>query len=172
MQIIERTDDRLIVHHKPWNAWLSTAFTVAVGVLIVAYGAMNVQPVALSAGVGFVVVLPLLTAHFARPIWVTFDRQVGLATVVRSGMFGRSTQEIALSDVTGVECCDFVGRRPRSILERLQFIPPGQYVVRLILASGKTLSLASLQSCERGEHNQLAQVIRSFLGLEAQAQVA
>jgi hypothetical protein len=172
MQIIERTDDRLIVHHKPWNAWLTTAFTVAVGALVVTYGVMHVQPVALTAGVGFVFVLPLLTAHFARPIWVTFDRRNGSVTLLRRGVFGRRTQRIPLSEVTGVECCDFVGRRPRTFLERLQFNPPGQYVVRLILASGKTLSLASLQSCERGQHNQLAQVIRSFLGFEAQARVA
>jgi hypothetical protein len=172
MQIIERTDERLIVHHKPWNAWFTTAFTVAVGALIVAYGVMHVQPVALTAGVSFVFVLPLLTAHFARPIWVTFDRGVGQVTVVRRGVFGERAQTLPLADVTGVECCNFVGRRPRTILERFQFSPPGQYVVRLILASGKTLSLASLQSCERGEHNQLAETIRSFLGVGSEARVA
>jgi hypothetical protein len=172
MKIIERTDERLVVHHQPWNVWFTTAFTTAVGALIVTYGAMNGQPVVLTTGVAFIVVLPVLTAHFARPIWVTFDRTAGRVTLVRRGVIGERARTIPLSDVTGVECCDFVGRRPRSTLERLQFQPPGQYVVRLTLASGKTLSLASLQSCEHGHHNQLAQAIRSFLGSGTKARVA
>lgn len=172
MKIIERTDNRLIVHHKPWNAWFTTAFTVAVGALIVSYGLMNERPVALTAGIGFVFVLPLLTAHFARPIWVTFDLAVGAVTVVRRGVFGTHTRTIPIDQVTDVECCNFVGRRPRTLGERFQFNPPGQYVVRLLLTSGKTLSLASLQSCERGHHSQLAEAIRSFLDTAAQARVA
>ena len=172
MQIIERTDNRLIVHHKPWNAWFTTAFTVAVGALIISYGVMNEQTVALTAGMGFVFVLPLLTAHFARPVWVTFDRLAGMVTVVRRGVFGTHTRTIPIDHVTDVECCTFVGRKPRTVGERFQFSPPGQYVVRLMLTSGKTLSLASLQSCERGHHSQLAEAIRSFLGTERRARVA
>lgn len=173
MQIIERSEQRLVVRHEPWDVWLSTAFTVLVGILIVVYALMHDRLLLLVAGGTFVVVVPLLTAHMARLVTAIFDRAAGRVEVVRRGPFGAQIRTAALADVAGVECSPFRERQPRSIRDRRpRWRSRGAFVVRLRLASGKTLSLASMRSCELGHHRQLAAAIRSFLGLGAEERVA
>lgn len=173
MQIIERSEHRLVVRHEPWDVWLSTVFTVLVGSLIVVYALINGRVLLLLAGATLVVVIPLLTAHVARLVTATFDRATGQIEVVRRGPFGTRVRAAPLGDVTGVECARFLERQPRSIRDRRpRWRAGGDFVVRLRLASGKTLSLASMRSCELGHHRQLAAAIRSFLGLEAEERVA
>jgi hypothetical protein len=173
MQIVERNEQRLVVRHEPWDVWLSTGFTVLVGILIVAYALMHERVLLLLAGATFVVAVPLFTAHVARLVTATFDRASGRIEVVRRGLFGTRVRTAPLGDVTGVECSPFLERQPRSIRDRrLRWRSGGGFVVRLRLTSGKTLSLASMRSCELGHHRQLASAIRSFLGLEAEERVA
>ena len=173
MRIVERNKERLVVRHEPWSVWLSTTFAMLVGALIVAYGVLQRQYVVLAVGVVFVVAVPLVTAHVARLVTATFDRAAGLITVERRGPFGSMTRSVPMDQVIGVECSPFTVRQPRSIRERR---PPlgaeGAYVVRLRLSDEKTLSLASMRSCERGHHSQLAVAIRAFLGIETEQHVA
>jgi hypothetical protein len=173
MQIVERNEQRLVVRHEPWDVWLSTGFTVLVGVLIVAYALMHERVLLLLAGATFVVAVPLVTAHVARLVTATFDRSSGQIEVVRRGLFGTRVRSAPLQDVTGVECAEFLDRQPRSIRDRRpRWRSEGAFVVRLRLASGKTLSLASMRSCELGHHRQLAAAIRSFLGIDTEERVA
>lgn len=173
MQIIERSEHRLVVRHEPWDVWLSTVFTVLVGMLIVVYALMHRRVLLLTAGATFVVIVPLLTAHLARLVTAIFDRSTGYIEVVRRGPFGTQVRTARLADVTGVECSQFLERQPRSMRDRRpKWRSRGAFVVRLRLASGKTLSLASMRSCELGHHRQLAAAIRSFLGLHAEERVA
>ena len=173
MRIVERSEERLVVRHEPWSVWLSTAFAMLVGALIVAYGVLQQQYVVLGLGIVLVVAIPLLTAHVARPITATFDRAAGLITVEGRGPFGSVRRTVPLDQVIGVECSPFTTRRPRSLRERRPTLGvEGAYLVRLTLSDDKTLSLASMRSSEQGRHCQLAVAIGSFLGIDTGQNVA
>ncbi len=172
MRIVERNEERLVVRHEPWSVWHSTTSAMLVGALIVAYGVLQRQYIVLVAGVVLVVAVPLITAHVARLVTATFDRAVGRITVERRGPFGVVTRSVPMERVVGVECSPFAPRRPRSIRERRPSLSTtGAFVVRLKLADDKTLSLASMRSGERGHHSQLAEAIRSFLGIPTEQHV-
>jgi hypothetical protein len=173
MQIVERTDDRLVVRHEPWHVWLPTAFAVAVGGLIVAYGSLAPAPLILGLGLTIVVVAPVFAAHFARIVTVTFDKAAGQATVERRGPFGLRRRTASLADVVRIDLEEYRHRKPRSFVERvLCAIPTRCYVVRLILRSERTFSLAGIRSGEVSAHRQLAAVLSAFLELESPARVA
>lgn len=173
MQIVERTDDRLVVRHEPWHVWLPAAFAVAFGGLVVAYGAMAPAPLILGLGLTIVVIAPVFAAHFARVITVTFDKAAGQVTVERRGPFGLRRRAASLADVVRVDLEEYRYRKPRSIAERiLCAIPTRCYLVRLVLQSERTFSLAGIRSGEVSHHRQLAAVLNAFLELDTPARVA
>lgn len=173
MQIVERTDDRLVVRHEPWHVWLPAAFAVAFGGLVVAYGAMAPAPLILGLGLTIVVIAPVFAAHFARIVTVTFDRVAGAVTVERRGPFGVRTRTASLADVVRIDLSEFRYRKPRSLVERiLCAIPTRCYLVRLVLQSERTFSLAGIRSGEVSHHRQLAAVLNAFLELDTTARVA
>jgi len=173
MQIVERTDDRLVIRHEPWHVWLPTAFAVAVGGLIAAYGAMAPAPLILGLGLTIVVIAPVFAAHFARIVTVTFDKAGGQVTVERRGPFGLRRRTAALSEVVRIDLEEFRYRKPRSLVERILCAIPTQcYLVRLVLQSERTFSLAGIRSGEVSKHRQLASVLNAFLGLDSSARIA
>jgi hypothetical protein len=173
MQIVERTDDRLVIRHEPWNVWLPAAFTVAFGGLVVAYGAMAPSPLVLGIGLTLVVIAPVLAAHFARIVTVTFDKGLGQVTVERRGPFGLRRRSASLDEVVRIDLSEFKYRKPRALLERiLCAVPTRCYVVRLVLRSERTFSLAGIRSGEVSSHRQIVAVLSAFLELESSARVA
>ena len=173
MQIVERTDDCLVIRHEPWHVWLPTAFAVALGGLITAYGAMAPAPLILGLGLTIVVIAPVFAAHFARVITVTFDKAAGQVTVERRGPFGLRRRAASLADVVRIDLEEYRYRKPRSLAERiLCAIPTRCYLVRLVLQSERTFSLAGIRSGEVSQHRQLAAVLNAFLELDITARVA
>lgn len=173
MQIVERTDDRLVIRHEPWNVWLPAGFAVALAGLVVAYGAMAPSPLVLGIGLTVVVVAPAMAAHLARIVTVTFDKAAGQVTVEGRGPFGLRRRSAALEEVVRIDLAEFAYRKPRSLPERiLCAIPTRCYLVRLVLRSERTFSLAGIRSSEISAHRQLAAVLQSFLELPSVARVA
>ncbi len=166
MEIVQQTDTRLVIRHEPWSAWLLTGFAALLGVLVTAFGVLERRPVVFLLGVALIVVPPILVGLFARVVTATFDKQADKVVVLRRGLMGSERVTVPMGDVVRVDCSEFRSRLPRTVVERwLPKLTQQCYVVRLVLNSGRTLSLIGMRSGEVSHHSQLASATRSFLGL-------
>ncbi len=166
MEIVQQTDTRLVIRHEPWSAWLLTGFAALLGVLVTAFGTLERRPVVFLLGLALIVVPPIVVGLFARVVTATFDKQANRVTVRRRGLMGSQRLVVPMHDVVRVDCSEFRTRLPRTVVERwLPKLTQECYVVRLVLNSGRTLSLIGMRSGEMSHHTQLATAARSFLGL-------
>lgn len=168
MEIVRHTETELVIRHEPWSAWLLTGFAALVGVLVTAYGTFERQPVVFLLGLTLIVVPPILVGMLARVVTATFDKQADRVVVLRRGLMRSERVTVPMHDVVQVDCSEFRSRIPRTVVERwLPKLTQECYVVRLVLNSGRTLSLIGMRSGEMSHHTQLATATRSFLGLGA-----
>ncbi|MDH3292478.1 MAG: hypothetical protein OEO20_10830 [Gemmatimonadota bacterium] len=172
MEIVRQTDTQLVIRHEPWAAWLLTSFAALMGVLVTAYGTLERQPLVFVLGLVLIVVPPILVGIRARVVTATFDKQADEVIVLRRGLMGSERVTVQIRDVVEVDFSEFRSRLPRTVVERwLPKLTHQCYVVRLVLNSGRTLSLIGMRSGEMSHHSQLASVMRSFLGLRASGEL-
>lgn len=166
MEIVRQTDTQLVIRHEPWSAWLLTGFAVLLGVLVTAYGALERQSLVFLLGIVLIVVPPVVVGIRARVVTATFDKQAEQVVVLRRGLMGSERVVVPLRDVVRIDCSEFRSRLPRTAVDRwLPKLTQECYVVRLVLNSGRTVSLVGMRSGEVSHHIQLAAATRSFLGL-------
>ena len=146
MNVIHRTPTRLVLQEHPWPEWMvGLVFVVAGG--YVALGEGELLFGGAFAALGMVALVP-----FGNTVRCVFDRDAGTFVRETRGPLGSRCMEHALKEITGVRVTQGRGRGRT-------------FRVELTRAGAARIPLTSAHSSGKQEKEEIARVIRTFLGL-------
>ena len=146
MNVIHRTPTRLVLQEHPWLEWIvGLVFVVAGGYVAL----VEAEPLfgGAFAALGMVALVP-----FGNTIRCVFDRDAGTFVRETRGPLGSRRIEHALKQITGVRVTQGGGRGRT-------------FRVELVRAGAERIPLTSAFSSGKQEKEEIAETIRTFLGL-------
>ena len=147
MKVTRRTDTELELHESPALVWL------IVGVFGIGGSWVLVREGELVIAAGFALVVVVLALAFAITTTCRFDRVGGELTCARRSLLRTTHTRHPLSEIAGA-------RTERSAARHSQ-----AFRVVLVMSTSTTVPLTTQFTNGRGQHEQMAKVIRDFLCL-------
>jgi hypothetical protein len=154
---VDVSDSRIVCQRRSWNG--------VIGGVIFGLGGLVAAPVGNCAGLPLLgVVFLLVVATFGIALLFlspyayveTLDKTQQRLTLEKRHVLGRSIREVPFADITAV-----------AVESARQFDNPiDAYVVFVSLSTGEKIAVGDRDCTEKDEQEDLAQMLRSFLGGE------